>query len=91
MRMALQVLYLRVIGLCYAHQVARALGAAAFVCTSAKNCQGVLKQEGSDRGGDPDTYLDPAGVMLKDKILEICECSFCHREFRGPHARSCVC
>jgi len=53
-------------------EVAKAIGAAGFVCTSAKTYQGVLQAEHSLSGGAPDQLLDPDGVWLKTKLLEIC-------------------
>jgi len=53
------------------YDVARAIGAKAFIQTSAKTYQGIRKEDGDNPGGLPDTQVDPQGQYLKDMICSL--------------------
>jgi GTPase SAR1 family protein len=53
------------------YDVARAIGAAAYIQTSAKTMQGISEAVDDGIGGPADKQVDPEGIWLKKKILEI--------------------
>merc|ERR1711865_630960 len=53
------------------YDVARAIGAAAYIQTSAKTMQGICEGVGEGIGGAADKQVDPEGIWLKNKILDI--------------------
>merc|ERR1712028_165167 len=53
------------------YDVARAIGAAAYIQTSAKTMQGICEGADEGFGGAADKQVDPEGIWLKNKILDI--------------------
>jgi small GTP-binding protein len=53
------------------YDVAVAIGAKAFIQTSAKTYQGIRKKEADNPGGPPDKQVDPQGQYLKDMICHL--------------------
>merc|ERR1711865_395756 len=53
------------------YDVARAIGAAAYIQTSAKTMQGICEGADEGFGGAADKQVDPEGIWLKNEILDI--------------------
>merc|ERR1712166_1016139 len=62
------------------YDVARAIGAKAYIQTSAKTYQGLLEGDDEIQGGPADTQVDPDGVWLKSMICELRAKSLANKE-----------